>query len=123
MEVKIEVLKDKTPNILENIPIAVKLALEAIAEEAEGNAVIEVNKQVYDTAPSENYVRTGDLRKFITSTVDGNSAIVGDGIEYAPYVELGTQKMKARPFIKPALTNYLESYKKILTDTLSKKII
>lgn len=33
----------------------------------------------------------------------GLLAVVGTNVEYAPYVELGTYKMTARPFLLPAL--------------------
>ena len=35
-------------------------------------------------------VDTGRLRGSITSTVEGNSAVIGTNVEYAPYVEFGT---------------------------------
>lgn len=52
-------------------------------------------------------VRTGRLRSSIT-TVPGRDAQgvyvdVGSNVSYAPFVELGTRYMHARPFLRPAL--------------------
>lgn len=52
-------------------------------------------------------VRTGRLRGSITWR-PGLDAIspyvdVGSAVVYAPYVELGTSRMQARPFLRPAL--------------------
>jgi HK97 gp10 family phage protein len=52
-------------------------------------------------------VRTGRLRGSITWRLGedflGLHADVGSAVEYAAYVELGTQNMEARPFLRPAL--------------------
>lgn len=52
-------------------------------------------------------VRTGRLRGSITWR-PGSDALspyvdVGSAVFYAPFVELGTSKMAARPFLRPAL--------------------
>lgn len=52
-------------------------------------------------------VRTGRLRTSIAwrMGIDAESiyADIGSAVLYAPYVELGTTKMEARPFLRPAL--------------------
>lgn len=52
-------------------------------------------------------VDTGRLRSSITNEIgqDGGGlvALIGTNVEYAPYVELGTSKMAAQPFLLPAL--------------------
>lgn len=50
-------------------------------------------------------VDTGMLRNTITHDVnpDGTSVRIGTSTEYAPYVELGTVKMSAQPFLRPAV--------------------
>lgn len=52
-------------------------------------------------------VRTGRLRGSITwriqSDAIGPYADIGSAVEYAPFVELGTSNMGARPFLRPAL--------------------
>ena len=100
-------LKAKMPQILE-----------ALGLEAEGNAVDEITKLVYDTPESPNYIRTGDLRESITHAKDDEAAYIGTDIEYAPYVEMGTRHMAPRPFLRNAITNYKDSYKKIVEDAL-----
>lgn len=57
-------------------------------------------------APGPN-VRTGRLRGSLTwapGEENGEPYVdVGTNVEYAPYVELGTSRMSARPYLRPAL--------------------
>lgn len=49
-------------------------------------------------------VDTGRLRASITTEKIGKAAYaVGTNVEYAPYVEFGTRKMRAQPYLRPAL--------------------
>lgn len=54
-------------------------------------------------------VDTGRLRSSITHEMlsGGGSLIgrVGSNVEYAAYVELGTSRMAARPYLRPALSS------------------
>ena len=98
---------------------AVARAVEEIALQAERDAKIEVTDSVYDTPESPSYRRTGALRNAIHGTTNGvDTAILSDNIEYAAYVEYGTSKMPARPFIKPAIANYVDDYREIAEDHL-----
>jgi len=51
-------------------------------------------------------VDTGRLRASITPVVVSSAGevkgIVGSNVVYAPYQELGTKKMKAHPYLRPA---------------------
>ena len=64
-------------------------------------------------------VDTGRLRNSITHTYDEEGVYIGTNVEYAPYVELGTSRMKARPFLKPAAEDHANEYAAILQDILS----
>ena len=63
-------------------------------------------KQHASGRPGPN-VRTGRLRGSITwrAGADGRSPYVdvGTNVHYAPYVELGTSRAPAYPFLRPAL--------------------
>lgn len=66
-------------------------------------------------------VDTGRLRNSITHTVDikGEAAYIGTNVEYAPYVELGTSRQKAQPYLKPAAQDHADEYKRIFDKILS----
>ena len=41
------------------------------------------------------------------------SVVIGTNVYYATYVEQGTSKMRARPYLEPAMANHLQEYKGI----------
>lgn len=88
----------------------IPIILEAIGLQAEGNAVDEIT--------SLGAVDTGRLRGSISHAIDDEAAYIGTNVEYAPYVELGTYKMAARPFLRNAAANYTDEYKRIIEDGL-----
>lgn len=70
---------------------------------------VETRAKVYATGYGGGpRVRTGRLRGSITSELrrdaGGLVVVIGTATSYAPYVELGTRKMRARPFLRPALS-------------------
>ena len=76
-------------------------ALEAIGLQAEGYA------------KAKCPVDTGNLRNSISHAASGDSAYIGTNVEYAPYVEFGTRKMAAQPYLKPAAEGHAAEYKAI----------
>lgn len=62
----------------------------------------------------------GTLRNSITHKVEleASAVHIGTNVEYAPYVEMGTVKMSARPYLKPAVEDHMDEYKKIIETEL-----
>lgn len=114
----VEIIVNNTDKVKKELARRIPTILEALGIEAEGNAIDEVNKLVYDTPESPNYIRTGRLKNSITHAVDDNAVYIGTNLEYAPYVELGTSKMKPRPFLKNAAVEYKDDYKRIVEEGL-----
>lgn len=56
---------------------------------------------------------TGNLRASIENEVESKRkaiiAEVGSNVEYAPYVEYGTSRMEAQPYLRPALEDHASS--------------
>lgn len=105
---------DNSAEVLALKDAAVEAALTVIGMQAEANAKIEITKKVYDTPESKSgYKRTGRLRNSIANDHDETAVYVGTNVEYAPYVELGTYKMPARPFLRPAIEEHLDEYAEI----------
>lgn len=102
-----EVLVDNTDAVKGGLQSAIARALERIGLAAEGYAK--------DLCP----VDTGNLRNSITHTSDGKAAYIGTNVEYGKYVELGTVKMAAQPYLRPAAADQGETYRNIVKDELS----
>ena len=82
--------------IADKLPATVSKALLTLGYRVEGDA-----KQF---AP----VDTGALRNSInTEQVNAMTVHIQDGVEYGIYQELGTRKMKAQPFMIPAVEKNL----------------
>lgn len=92
---------DNSGYFLAALPEQIAIALEAIGLTAEGYAK--------DLCP----VDTGRLRNSISHARDDEAAYIGSNVEYAPYIELGTSRMKERPFLRPAASDHAEEYKQI----------
>lgn len=113
-------VEDNRDEYEQKLERALRVSFKAIGLTMQQNAVIEINKAVYDTPETEHYKRTGNLRSSITHVSDDRSATVGTNVEYAPYVEFGTSRgMKERPYIRPAVENHMQEYEDILKQELS----
>lgn len=73
--------------IKSRLPSALLAGAEAVAESARGMCPVD----------------TGTLQASISASSSGDSAQVSAGADYGIYVELGTYKMAAQPFLVPAL--------------------
>lgn len=101
--------KDNSGKVLDDFKAAVLRGLEQIGMAAEGYAK--------DLCP----VDTGNLRNSISHAVDegGDAVYIGSNVSYAVFVETGTVKQTAQPYLKPAATEHSETYKRIMEEELS----
>lgn len=66
-------------------------------------------------------VDTGRLRASIEGRDVGDSAIeIGTSVHYSLYVEKGTSKQKAQPYLQPGVLREIDTYKDILEKNLNK---
>lgn len=114
MVVKKMNVKSNRPLFEKELKERIPVILEALAIHAEKNALLETNTLIYDTPESPTYKRTGRLRNSITHGTTEDKAIVGTNLNYAPYVELGTQSMPSRPFLRNAISKYRKEYREII---------
>lgn len=128
---------DNTKLFLSAYEKALHNGLEAIGMTAE--------KYAKEKITDNDSVDTGRLRNSITYAISGEKAnistysddegntysysgtapndkqpavYIGTNVEYAPYVELGTSRQKAKPFLKPAATQHTAEYERILKAAL-----
>lgn len=96
---------------------AIKNMEQAISNALTASALL-VEGQAKDLTP----VDTGNLRNSIAHEVEKKEARVGTNVEYAPFVELGTVKMAAQPYLNPALEANKGNIKKIFADAIRREV-
>lgn len=99
-------ITDNSDIALEELQRKIEMALIAIGATAESHAK--------EYCP----VDTGRLRNSISNTHDEDSAYIGTNVEYAAYVELGTSRRGAKPYLKPAVTQHTAEYKSLAEEAL-----
>lgn len=101
--------------ITDNTPI-----FQAALERAIYDALDEIGDRAERYAKELAPVDTGRLRNSITHAVEESekAAYIGTNVEYAPYVELGTSRQKAQPYLRPAATEHGPEYKRIMEAAL-----
>lgn len=105
-KITMEVTADNTAAVKGGLKSAFARALERIGLLAEGYAK--------DRCP----VDTGNLRNSITHTSDGKATYIGTNVAYGKYPELGTVKMAAQPYLRPAAADHAGTYRNIVKDEL-----
>jgi HK97 gp10 family phage protein len=88
--------------------------------EAIYNALEIIGAKAADYAAGKAPVDTGRLKNSLTHEVamDEKAVYVGTNVEYAPFVEYGTSRQRAQPYLRPAVENHMDEYKHILEEEL-----
>lgn len=98
----VDVIEDNTVMVVDGMNAAIRKALEEIGLLAESYA------------KARCPVDTGRLRNSITHVTQVTDAYIGTNVEYGPYVELGTRKQTAQPYLGPAASQHGSEYRAIL---------
>jgi len=107
---------------IERLQTAMKQMPGLITEEL-GNAVRDLVLLVEAEAKKLCPVDTGKLRASITPVIESWAAgYIGTNTEYAPYVEFGTRKMAAQPFLEPAFIEGKKQAGKVFGQAISRAI-
>lgn len=88
-----------TIRVVSNRLPAIPAALRAAVGQAVRTTTLDVQGKAQGLAP----VKTGTLRRSITSQFPSElEGRVGPSVHYGVYVEFGTRRMAARPYMRPA---------------------
>ena len=99
-------ISDFTDEITYGIKLAIHRALVRIG----GEVVSYAGKLIHNV--------TGNLSRSLTYYVEGDSVYVGTNCEYAQFVEEGTSRSKAKPYLRPAAEGHVDEWRQILEEEL-----
>lgn len=100
------ILKDHSPEVLRAESAAIARAMQIIG--------LKMEKYAKDELTRQGAVDTGRLRASVSHVAEDKSAVVGTNVEYAPYIEYGTSRMRPRQYIRPAAQSHGSEYKGII---------
>lgn len=108
MHIRVE--SNRFPDLINKAPDRARELVKKAAYELEARAKTEVP------------VDTGNLRNSIRTSFEngGLTGIVSTNVEYAAYVEFGTVKMAAQPYMTPAAEQVRKSFERAVKDELIK---
>jgi len=88
--------------------------------EATASAAKKISDQAKRNLTVNKSVVTGTLRRSMTFVFYKRDcyAEIGTNVEYAPFVEFGTCRMKAKPYLRPAWQKYNPIYVRYLQTKL-----
>lgn len=130
MDVKI---KSNREEVLRRTKDAIMVGLEAVGLEAEGDAKFlcavdtgllrnSITHGVSGELINHNYTddageQSGSVSA-VMGTTDDKEVYIGTNVEYAPYVEYGTSRTQAQPFLRRAFEDNKEKYGRIIAKAL-----
>lgn len=93
---------------------------ETVTRYSQGGNAYNHTASVAGEAPNTD---TGALVKSVAvEQPSDTTAFVGSGLEYAPYLEFGTTKMKPRPWLQPALDANISNLNANITKAVQRLI-
>ena len=103
-----------TKETLAQIDLRNKKVRKAVQEQV-GKSALNIQREAKKRCP----VDTGALRNSITVDFYGEmSAQIGPHMPYAPYVEFGTRKMPAKPYLFPAFEEERPKFEQGLAEAI-----
>lgn len=82
-----------------------------------------VNKKGQTVRRSATSKNAGDVGVGTISGVMGDSSekaeYIGTNVEYGPYLEMGTSRTKAQPYLRPAVQDHINEYARMIAACLN----
>lgn len=107
ISVNYKITHNRLPDIIASFPGAVSAVVKKTAMDIEADAKNECPIGI-----------TGNLQASIKADVDEFSATIAPDTDYAAYVEFGTYKMGAKPYMRPAADKNAPKFEAAITKLL-----
>lgn len=110
-------IEDNSPEFKEAVRRGIEAAMYAIGEQAASNVADITPVGTPESTGKPGYIG-GTLKNSISSVAQGDTAYIGTNVEYAIYVEMGTYKMDAKPYLEPGIMNNMDEYEQIAKEII-----
>ena len=117
MGLMFSITKNNAPKTISELNQAIQRGMTAVGLQAE-RYVKEITPVGTPESTHKKGYRGGTLRNSITHEVGKDSVTIGTSVEYAIYVEMGTIKMRAQPYLRPGIEDHMSEYVEILKNEL-----
>lgn len=139
----IEKIIDHTLEVIEEKNKAIERAMVKIGTTAVGEAVILLTEQdavdtgrlrnsityaTHEKTDGKSYnwkdsrkgrgIKGGSDKTSTKAMPEEGSVYIGTNVNYAPYIEIGAKGKSPRPYLKPAIADHTNEYKKIIEEEL-----
>lgn len=84
------------------------------------NAINEIGIDLSGKVSQKAPVDTGELRDSVGYEARSDEAVIGATAKHAPYIELGTSKAPAQPFLEVTVMDNIGTIEKIINKNMSK---
>ena len=131
---------NKIPELKRNVDKAIEESLRLVGGQAERFAKEEITEmKAVDTGFLRNSItwaldgeepeigeytddsgeKKGEYSGTMPSEKNGRAVYVGTNVYYAPYIEYGTTKMDARPFLSQSVSTHQDDFKELFKEAFS----
>ena len=107
MQIEVKLTNDNTQEMIQKVASGKQRALEAAGLFVASVAVI--------NAPRDTGLLSGSIHHRVTGE---NEVSIGTNVEYGKYQELGTYKMAAHPYLRPAIQDSASAVVQIIAQAL-----
>lgn len=99
-------------------PAEFERKLKSVAKDVDNpeQLLTDIGLVVVGTAMQHTPVKTGTLRRSLTTRVADRAVYVGTAVAYAPFVHEGTRYMQARPFIQQGIDDNRSRIETMVSD-------
>ena len=108
---------DNSPAYLAAMKEGVAKAVKLIAKQASSNVADITPVGTPESTGKPGYIG-GTLKNSITGRSDADTAYISTDVEYSIYVEFGTYKMAAKPYMRPGIMNNMDEYEEIAKEAI-----
>lgn len=104
-------------DVIRELGISASDAIDAASDEIK-NTALSIERNAKQRTPVDTGRLRGSIQSQFSESMGGVQADIGTNVEYANFIEYGTRKMAARPFLNPAFDEETQGLEDRIRDAI-----